>query len=87
MYNGGCMAAKYANGNYKAQQKAYNKTKKGLKLRVRANKLRRKLGLKVGDKRDAAHYKGSTTKGRPQKRSVNRASRSKSNSLKIRRKG
>ena len=80
------MAAKYANGNYKAQQKAYNKTKKGLKLRVRANKLRRKLGLKVGDKRDAAHYKGSTTKGRPQKRSVNRASRSKSNSLKIRRK-
>ena len=86
MYNGGCMAAKYANGNRKAQQKAYNKTKKGLKLRVRANKLRRKLGLKVGDSRDAAHYKGSTTKGRPQKRSVNRASRSKSNSLKIRRK-
>ena len=80
------MAAKYANGNYKAQQKAYNKTKKGLKLRVRANRLRRKLGLKVGDKRDAAHYKGSTTKGRPQKRSINRASRSKSNSLKIRRK-
>ena len=25
--------AKYANGNYKAQQKAYNKTKKGLKIR------------------------------------------------------
>ena len=24
--------AKYANGNYKAQQKAYNKTRKGLKL-------------------------------------------------------
>ena len=26
--------AKYANGNRKAQQKAYNKTKKGLKLRI-----------------------------------------------------
>ena len=34
--------AKYANGNYKAQQKAYNKTKKGLKLRVNANRLNRK---------------------------------------------
>ena len=73
--------ARYANGNRKAQQKAYNKTSKGLKLRVRANKLRRKLKLKVGDKRDAAHYKGSTSKGRPQSRSKNRASR-----LKIRRK-
>jgi len=73
--------ARYANGNRKAQQKAYNKTSKGLKLRVRANKLRRKLKLKVGDKRDAAHYKGSTSKGRPQSRDKNRASR-----LKIRRK-
>jgi len=70
------MEARYANGNRKAQQKAYNKTKKGLALRVRANKLRKKLGLKVGDPRDAAHYKGSKTKGRPQKRSTNRASRS-----------
>ncbi len=74
--------AKYANGNRKAQQKAYNKTKKGLKLRIRANKLRRKLKLKVGDLRDAAHYKGSKTKGRPQSRSKNRASRK----LKIRKK-
>ena len=67
--------AKYANGNYKKQQKAYNKTKKGKKLRVNANRLRRQLGLKKGDKRDAAHYKGSTTKGRPQNRSKNRRSR------------
>ena len=73
--------AKYANGNRKAQQKKYNRTKKGLKLRIRANKLRRKLKLKVGDLRDAAHYKGSKTKGRPQSRSKNRASRRK---LKIR---
>ena len=36
--------AKYANGNYKAQQKAYNKTKKGLALRVNANAINRKKG-------------------------------------------
>ena len=73
---------RYANGNRKAQQKAYNKTKKGTKLIVRAARLRKKLGLKVGDPRDAAHYKGSKTKGRPQSRDKNRASRK----LKIRRK-
>jgi hypothetical protein len=74
---------RYANGNRKVQQKAYNKTRKGLRIRVGANKLRRKLKLKVGDKRDAAHYKGSKTKGRPQSRSANRSRR---NSLKIKRK-
>ena len=74
---------RYANGNRKVQQKAYNKTIKGLRIRVGANKLRRKLKLKVGDKRDAAHYKGSKTKGRPQSRSANRSRR---NSLKIKRK-
>ena len=59
--------AKYANGNYKAQQKAYNKTKKGLKIRVNANRLNRQLGTYGnGDGKDAAHYKGSTTKGRLQ---------------------
>ena len=68
--------AKYANGNYKAQQKAYNKTKKGLKLRVNANRLNRKLGTYGnGDNKDAAHYKGSSTKGRLQKPSINRRSR------------
>ena len=68
--------AKYANGNYKAQQKAYNKTKKGLKIRVNANRLNRKLGTYGnGDNKDAAHYKGSSTKGRLQKPSINRKSR------------
>ena len=68
--------AKYANGNYKAQQKAYNKTKKGLKLRTNANKLNRKLGTYGnGDNKDAAHYKGSKTKGRLQSPAVNRKSR------------
>ena len=68
--------AKYANGNYKAQQKAYNKTKKGKALRVNANRLNRKLGTYGnGDGLDAAHYKGSTTRGRLQRPSVNRKSR------------
>ena len=70
--------AKYANGNYKAQQKAYNKTKKGLKIRTNANNLNRKLGTYGNrDGLDAAHYKGSATKGRTQKPSINRASRKK----------
>ena len=66
----------YANGNHKSQQKAYNKTEKGKSLRVNANKLNRKLGTYGnGDDRDAAHYKGSTTEGRLQAPSKNRASR------------
>ena len=70
------MAAKYANGNNKAQQKAYNKTKKGKALRTNANKLNHKLGTYGnGDGKDAAHYKGSTTEGRLQSPSKNRASR------------
>ena len=68
---------KYANGNHKSQQKAYNKTSKGKALRVNANRLRRQLKIRKGDPRDAAHYQGSTTKGRPQMRSKNRASRTK----------
>ena len=67
---------KYANGNYKAQQKAYNKTKKGKALRVNANRLNRKLGTYGnGAGKDAAHYKGSTTQGRIQSPSINRKSR------------
>ena len=46
------------------QQSKYNKTKKGLALRVNANKLNRKLGTYGNrDGMDAAHYKGSKTKG------------------------
>ena len=68
--------AKYANGNYKAQQKAYNKPKKGLKIRTNANKLNRKLRTYGNlDGKDAAHYKGSSTKGRLQSPSINRKSR------------
>ena len=59
-----------------SQQKTYNKTDKGLKIRVNANKLNKKLGTYGnGDGKDAAHYKGSTTKGRLQSPSINRKSR------------
>jgi len=72
-YSGG---AKYANGNYKQQQKDYNKTKKGTELRVNANRLNRDLGTYGnGDDKDAGHYVGSKTKGRLQKPSENRRSR------------
>ena len=58
------------------KQKKYNKTKNGLALRVNANKLNRDLGTYGnGDGKDAAHYKGSTTKGRLQSPSKNRKSR------------
>ena len=58
------------------QQKKYNKTTKGLALRVNAIRLNRLLGTYVnGDGKDAAHYKGSTTKGRLQSPSKNRKSR------------
>ena len=61
--------AKAVKNKYQAK---YNKKRKAKLLIASAQKLRRKLGLKVGDKRDAAHYKGSKTEGRPQARSKNR---------------
>ena len=74
--------AKYYRQNREArlrrlkQQRKYNKTKKGLALRVNANRLNRQLGTYGnGDGKDAAHYKGSTTKGRLQSPSENRKSR------------
>jgi len=74
--------AKYYRQNREArlrrlkQQRQYNKTKKGLALRVNANRLNRQLGTYGnGDGQDAAHYSGSTTKGRLQSPSKNRKSR------------
>ena len=74
--------SKYYKKNPKArkrrlrQQAKYNKTKRGLSIRVNANKLNRKLGTYGNrDGLDAAHYKGSKTKGRLQKPSINRRSR------------
>ncbi len=78
--------SKYYKKNPKArkrrlrQQAKYNKTKRGLSIRVNANKLNRKLGTYGNrDGLDAAHYKGSKTRGRLQKPSKNRRSRLKIN--------
>ena len=50
---------KYANGNYKDQQKAYNKTTKGKKLIVAANAINRAKGTYGnGDGKDVAHKPG-----------------------------
>tara|TARA_B100000029_G_scaffold449210_1_gene472227 strand:+ start:626 stop:880 length:255 start_codon:yes stop_codon:yes gene_type:complete len=63
------------------QQKAYMQTEKGKEIRRNADRLSAKLGGSVGDGKDAAHYKGSKTKGRLQPESENRRSR-----LKVRKK-
>jgi len=81
--------ARYANGNLKASQKAYNKTKKGLALRVNANAINRAKGTYGnGDGLDVAHKPGKQNSKNPKdatlkKKSIN-ASR-KDNKLKIRR--
>ena len=77
--------AKYANGNFKNQQKAYNKTKKGLELRVNANAVNRaKKTYGNGDGLDVAHKKGKENSRKAkdatlQKPSKNRRSRLKTN--------
>ena len=64
------------------QQRAYMQTEKGKEIRREADRLNIKLGTKGNhDGLDAAHYKGSKTKGRLQKPSENRKSR-----LKVRKK-
>ena len=69
---------KYANGNHISQQKAYVRTEKGKRIARNATRLNRKLGTYGnGDGLDSAHYEGSTTKGRPQRKDINRASRTK----------
>ena len=59
---------KYANGNHKSQQKAYNRTKHGLKIRVAANKAdqeTKKNGTgKKGDGKDVAHKNGNPNDNR-----------------------
>ena len=55
-------------------QSKYNKTKKAKLHIARSQRLRRKLKLKVGDKRDAAHdnKNPNSNTGRAQLRSTNR---------------
>ena len=64
-------SAKAKKNKYQAK---YNKSKKAKLLIARAQRLRRKLGLKVGDKRDASHDNKDpkSNSGRAQFRSKNR---------------
>ena len=84
--------ARYANGNLKASQKAYNKTKKGTALRVNANAINRAKGTYGnGDGKDVAHKPGKEGSKNPkdatlQSQHTNRQSRLKKRNqrLKIR---
>ena len=57
----------------RVQQRRYNKEGKGREITKNANALSAKLGIPKGDPRDAGHYAGSKTNGRPQSRKTNRA--------------
>ena len=77
--------AKYANGNYKSQQKAYNKTKKGLALRVNANAINRKKGTYGnGDGLDVSHKKGKQNSKKEKDATLKKASENRKSRLKIR---
>ena len=77
---------KYANGNYKSQQKAYNKTEKGLKLRVNANAINRAKGTYGnGDGKDVAHKKGKENSKNPKDATLQSPSKNRKSRLKIRR--
>ena len=77
--------AKYANGNYKAQQKAYNKTKKGLALRVNANAINRKKGTYGnGDGLDVSHKKGKQNSKNAKDATLQKPSKNRKSRLKIR---
>ena len=77
--------AKYANGNYKAQQKAYNKTKKGLKIRVNANAINRAKGTYGnGDGKDVAHKKGKENSKKAKDATLQSPSKNRKSRLEIR---
>ena len=77
--------AKYANGNYKDQQKAYNKTKKGLALRVNANAINRRKGTYGnGDGLDVAHKPGKKTSRNAKDATLQKPSKNRKSRLKIR---
>ena len=67
------------------QQKAYNKTKKGLALRVNANAINRKKGTYGnGDGLDVAHKKGKQNSRNPKDATLKKASQNRRSRLKIR---
>ena len=56
------------------------RTENGTRIGRNATRLNRKLGTYGNrDGLDSAHYEGSTTDGRPQRKNINRASRTKKN--------
>ena len=76
---------KYANGNYKDQQKKYNKTKKGLDLRVAANAINRAKGTYGnGDGKDVAHKPGKEGSKNPKDATLQSPSKNRKSRLKIR---
>ena len=76
---------KYANGNYKDLQKAYNKTKKGLELRVNANAINRAKGTYGnGDGKDVAHKPGKQGSKNPKDATLQSPSKNRKSRLKIR---
>ena len=77
--------AKYANGNFKNQQKAYNKTDKGLALRVNANAINRKKGTYGnGDGLDVAHKKGKENSRKAKDATLKKPSSNRRSRLKTR---
>ena len=76
---------KYANGNYKDQQKKYNKSKKGLELRVAANAINRAKGTYGnGDGKDVAHKPGKEGSKNPKDATLQSPSKNRKSRLKIR---
>ena len=76
---------KYANGNYKDQQKNYNKSKKGLELRVAANAINRAKGTYGnGDGKDVAHKPGKQNSKKAKDATLQSPSKNRKSRLKIR---
>ena len=76
-----------SNGNLKASQKTYNKTKKGVALRVNANAINRAKGTYGnGDGKDVAHKPGKQNSKNPKDATLQSPSknRSRKSRLKIR---
>jgi hypothetical protein len=59
--------------DYRQEYDSYHRKPKAKKKRAAANRARKKLGLKKGDKRDAGHVTRSGEKARPQSRKSNRS--------------
>ena len=81
----GFSGPKYANGNYKSQQKKYNKSEKGKKLIVAANAINRAKGTYGnGDGKDVAHKPGKEGSKNPKDATLQSPSKNRKSRLKIR---